>query len=35
VLAVVGSVVLSWRLPEFVGYRADQSPAEALRSSVT
>lgn len=35
VLAVLGSVVLSWRLPEFVGYRSDQLSEGAPRSSVT
>jgi MFS family permease len=35
VLAVVGSVVLSWTLPEFVQYRADQPSVGEPRSSVT
>jgi MFS family permease len=35
VLAVLGSVVLSWRLPEFVRYRADHPSEGAPRSSVT
>jgi MFS family permease len=34
-LAVIGSVVLSWRLPEFVRYRADQPSGGEPRSSVT
>jgi len=35
VLAVIGSLVLSWRLPEFVQYRADQPSDSAPRSSET
>lgn len=34
-LAVIGSVALSWRLPEFIRYRADQPSEGAPRSSVT
>jgi hypothetical protein len=34
-LAVIGSALLSWRLPEFVRYRSDQPSGGAPRSSVT
>ena len=34
-LAVIGSALLSWRLPEFVQYRSDQPSEGAPRSSVT
>jgi MFS family permease len=35
VLAVAGSIVLAWRLPEFLQYRADQGDGGTPRSSVT